>query len=756
MGNFKAEEIIKDNRVYEEDGYTVVRTCAWSPPGDHPVGCGLKLYVKDNKLVKVEGDEEQPVSQGRLCIRCLTLPEYVHHPDRIIYPLQRAGKRGENKWKRISWEEAYDIIVEKAKYYTENYGPESISTFVGTGREACTWISAFTWKLFGTPNKLYCHSGFSCYGPRCMVTMFALGAGYPEIDYAGQYADRYDHLGYKLPEYIVIWGKAPLESNPDGLFGHAIIDMMKRGSKLMVVDPRVTWLASRAEYFCQLRPGTDTALAMGMLNVIINEELYDKEFVEKWCYGFDKLKERVQEMTPAKAAEITWVPEETIMGAARAFATGKPSNIAWGLATDQKPNGLQMAHALIALLAITGNVDVPGGVIIGGNAALNGFEWGWEDLPEELQHKAFGFQEYPAFVKSWQYAQPDVALEQLETGKPYTVKMGYFNSTNVIANPAAVPDRWHEALQNLEFAFATDIFMNPTIMAYCDLVLPLTTFAEHNSTVATQYGTVSVMIGAINKALQVGECKFEADILVELGHRINPDAFPWNNSEEMIDEVRLKPSLGMTYRELREVGWAQFPYKYRKYETGELRTDGQPGFNTPTGKVELYSTIFESLGEDPLPYYEEPPYSPFSTPELGKEYPLVLTTGARSYAYFHSEQRQIPTLRELYPDPMLEINSDTAAKLGIKDGDWVWIENMIGKCKQRAKVTEGIHPNVVHGQHGWWFPERQADAPNLYGVFESNINMLIPNHTVGKLGFGAPYKCMICKVYKVEQEVKTA
>ena len=206
---------------------------------------------------------------------------------------------------------------------------------------------------------------------------------------------------------------------------------------------------------------------------------------------------------------------------------------------------------------------------------------------------------------------------------------------------------------------------------------------------------------------------------------------------------------GMTYEELREKVVYQREVNYRKYETGRLRPDGRPGFNTPTGRVELYSTMFQQFGEDPLPYYEEPQRSPISTPELMEEYPFVLTTGARTYAYFHSEGKQIPLLRELNPDPLLEINPKDAARLSISDGEWVNVENEFGKCELRAKVTPVVKPGVVHAQHGFWFPEEDGEEPHLFGVWRCNINELIPHKYVGKLGFGAPFKCIICKAEKL-------
>lgn len=742
----------KEWKKQNPDGSYTVRTCGWSPPGDHPVGCGMKLTIKDGRLIKVEGDPEHPITQGRLCIRCLTLPEYVHHPQRIIYPMKRVGKRGEDKWQRISWDEAMDTIVEKINYYKENHGAESIIVFGGTGREACLYYYPLGFASIGTPNVCYPQSGWSCYGPRCAITDYILGAGYPEIDFAGHFPDRYEHSEWKVPEYIMLWGKEPLKSNPDGFFGHSIIDMMKRGSKIIMVDPRINWLCTRAEHVLQLRPGSDTALAMGLLHVIINEELYDKEFVENWCYGFEEFKERVQEYPPEKVAEITWVPKEKIIEVARVFAKAKPASLGWGLAVDQNPNGVQLGHALLALVALTGNIDVPGGITIGPPAALMG-KWRMEtrtNLPEELWEKRIGAKQWPAVSTALATTHPDETLDTLETGKPYKLRMGWFNSSNFISpTNSAQPDRWYRALQSLEFCVVQDLFMTPTAMAFADIFLPLPTFAEHDGVVLTHYGRNAVFAGAMNKALEVGECKSDIEVCIELGKRLYPEIWPWNSAAEFFSD-QLKPELGFDFDELREKGLYQPGYTYKKYENGLLRFDGEPGFNTVTGKVELYSTLFEAWGDDPLPYHEEPPYSPYSTPDLAKEYPLVLTTGARYYTSFHSEHRQVPTLRAITPDPLVEINPDTAEELGIKEGDWVIIENMFGKARFKAQVTPTINPKVVHAAHGWWFPEKDAEEPNLFGVWESNINTLMPHKHIGKLGFGDTFKSIICRVRKAE------
>ncbi|MGB9859764.1 MAG: molybdopterin-dependent oxidoreductase [Moorellaceae bacterium] len=733
-----------------EDGTEVIRTCAWSPPGCHGVGCGLRLYVKNGELVKVEGDPEHPLTRGKLCVRCLALKEYIYHPDRLKYPMKRAGRRGENKWERISWDEAFDIIIAKTKEIAAKYGPESIIVFCGTGRQAVRFQYALATMALGTPNVCYSQSGWSCKGPRDTAVLYLLGSGYTEFDYAAGLPGRYDDPEFVLPKYVLLWGKEPLRSNADGTWGHALIEMMKRGTKVIMVDPRMNWLATRAEHVLQLRPGTDTALALALLHVVINEGLYDREFVEKWTHGFEELKQRVQQYPPSWAAKVTEVPEEQIVEVARILGTAKPWGLCMGLACDQNPNGVQLVHALLALVGITGNLDVPGGTVVGKPMLM---DFGTNaPLPQELMDKVIGQKEYPALALLLNTTHPDLTLDTLETGKPYELKMAWISSTNLLApTNSAQPKRWYDALRKLEFCVATDTFFNPTIMALADIVLPLSTFAEHDGIVLNHQGGTMGIIGAINKAIKVGECKSDLEIVLELGKRINPEAFTgekWENPEKYLDN-ELK-SLGMTFNELREKVCVQQHIQYYKHEKGLNRPDGQPGFNTTTGKLELYSLMLEALGEDPLPYYEEPRFSPISRPDLAKEYPLTLTTGARYYAYFHSEQRQIPSLRELVPDPLVEIHPETAAKLGIKDGDWVWIENLWGRCKQKAKITPIVKPNVVAAAHGWWFPEKEADAPSLYGVWEANVNCLIPHKEIGKLGFGAYYKCIPCKIYKAD------
>ena len=482
------------------EGVYQVRTCAWSPPGDHPVGCGLKMTVQDGKIVKIEGDETHPITNGRLCPRCLAFDEVMYHPDRILHPMIRAKEdRGKDKWTRITWDEALDIIEEKVNWIKETWGAESIMVHQGTGREAALYAPAFAPASVGSPNETFTMSGSSCYGPRCCVADFILGAGYPEIDYAQFFEQRYDDPRYELPKYIVLWGKDPLYSSPDGFFGHSLIDMMKRGSKLIVIDPRITWCATRAEYHLQLRPGTDAALGMALLNVVIEEDLYDHDFVEKWCYGFKEFSERVSEWTPERAEEITWVPADTIRGAARAFATNAPSTIAWGLAIDTSWNGPQAGHCVLALAAICNYIDVPGGLVLAKPASFMG-KWRFDCakmLSDELLSKRIREPQFKGYT--YPDSQPDSVFNVYGSGDPYPIKMTWIFSTNMLANTtAAEPKEWYERIKNVEFCVGQDIFMTPTIMALCDIVLPLSTFAEHDGVVLPHFGRNAHFLAAMN------------------------------------------------------------------------------------------------------------------------------------------------------------------------------------------------------------------------------------------------------------------
>lgn len=757
---------------------TIFRTCAWSPPGCHPVGCGLQVHVKDGKVTKVEGDPEHPITRGSLCPRCLALKEYIYNPDRITHPMKRAREdRGKDKWVECSWDEATDIIADHAKEITEKYGAETICVFGGTGREANNWYPQWANLVFGTPNSVYAQAGWSCYGPRMTATAFMIGGGYPEIDYAQKFHDRYDNPNFVPPEVVVLWGKEPLRSNPDGLYGHAIIEMMRQfGTKIICIDPRITWLGTRAEEVIQLRPGTDTAMAMAWLYVLTTEDLVDHEFIEKWTFGYEDLCERVKEMPPSRAAEICGVPEEQIWRAARLYGNAKPSSLAWGLAVDENTNGPQLGMCLIALMTITGFIDAPGGTTLGmgddqGNVVRDGGAIDAADKVDDatdstlmlaLKHgimtqetwdkKRIGVDKYPCVGQVLWTVQPDEFLKALETEKPYKIHMAQFVSSNPIGTAiAAEPQRWWRALKELDFNFACDLFMNPTIMACCDVFLPVASTIEHDGQVVTHYGLNSSFYGAENKCVQVGECKSDVEIMMMVGKKMYPEFWNRFETEEDYNNFHVFRSW-LPWKELRDNVVTMSEEPYYKYKLGKLRPDGQPGFPTFTGRVELSSFSYGAFGEDALPYFEEPAFGPATTPKLMETFPFILTSGARRQEFFHSEHKQVKSLRQISPFPEIDINPEDAKAKGIEEGDWVEITSPYGHIRQKAKVTPTIKPGVVHCMHGFWYPEEDGEEPNLYGNWKSNVNMLMPNSVNAKVGFGNTFKVMICDIKKVDSE----
>ena len=741
---------------WKEGDLTATRTTMWSGPGCHE-GCQVIFYTDDDgKLVKVEGDPNSPFNQGRLCMRCLELPELVNHEERLRYPMKRAGKRGEDKWERVSWDEAYDIIEEKVRAFQEKDGPESIISMIGTGRNVSQVIAHNQYANFGGPDLTLCFlSGDSCMLPRTALCYVVMGNQWV-ADMSQFRPDRYENdPEWQIPECIVIWGTNPVVCNSDAFLGHWIVEAMKRGSELVTIDPQLTWIASKSKYWLRLRPGTDAALALGMMNVIIGEDLVDHDFIDKWTYGFEALAERVKDYPVEKVAEICWVEPELIVEAARFYAKAHPSTIQWGLAVDMSKIGTPTAHAIACLAGITGNIDNPGGNILIDQAC--GLEFGYnsgiEYLKEGMVEKRLGNSKYN--LKKYGFtasSQSDAILEACETGldekgDPRPVNMLWIQSSNPITNMGQDAPRIYRAMEKVPFICVVDLFKTPFIVACADLVLPCAMSNERDC-IRVWFDPVR----SLTKCSSFYEAKEDEQIMIDLGHRLAPESWPeWVKEPRDYMNWRLQVgNCGFTMEELENdhAGMIYNDFRYYKYEKGLLRPDGQPGFMTPTGRYEFYISLFDSWGVDALPFYEEPPTSPVSTPELAEEYPLVLTTGKRSFEFFHSEWRQANTTsRELHPVPYFDIHPDTAAKYGVAEGQWTWIETQMGKCRQVARFNDTLDPRVISTEHGWWFPEQEAAEPSLFGVFDCNPNNLIPMCENGPSGYGAPIKCGMAKVY---------
>jgi anaerobic selenocysteine-containing dehydrogenase len=734
------------------------RTVTWSAGAGCHGGCGQKLFVEHGKMVKIEGDEDHPWNQGRSCPRVLALTQYMYHPDRITGPLKRVGGRGEGKFEPISWDEAFGICEQRLNEIKAKHGAESVVFAQGTGRDVGGPITFLAYS-FGSPN--WCQlglSGQSCYTPR-LGSMKAVMGDFAVVDCSQFLERRYEDPQWKVPEVIIAWGQHPPNGCPDAFFGHWIVDCMKRGSKIIAVDPRNTWMTSRAQVHLQSRPGTDGALALGLLNVIINEGLEDHEFVAKWVHGFEELRARVQQYPVDKVAAITEVPAEQIRAAARLFAKAERGAIHWGVPIDMCPDGTSVAHAIIALWSITGNIDIPGGQVIARPShGVSSYPYSTEELLQlygkelidQLTKKRIGADKYPMVKNFRGWAQPDMVIDQIASGKPYPIKAAWIQTANVLGGQAARAKFHYEALKKLDFIAVVDLFHNPTTMALADIVLPAATFAEKDS-IRSWWAPLSI----IKKRVQVGDCKSDWEINFELAKRFNPEGMRrWETLEDLFDE-RLAPS-GMSFKELEAQGGWKMPDEgpakpYRRHERGLLRPDRKPGFSTPTGKVEVYSETFKGWGLDPLPHYTEPPQSEISTPELHKKYPLVMITGARSQLYFHSEHRQIPWLREKMPDPTVEIHPDTAKQFRITEGEWVYLQNDMGRVKRKATLTRKVKPSHVHTMHGWWMPEQEGKAPNLFGLWDYQINQIVPGPQCSDSGFGGgQYKTTLVTLTKMQ------
>jgi anaerobic selenocysteine-containing dehydrogenase len=653
-------------------------------------------------------------------------PELLYHPDRLKYPLKRADNRGENKWQRISWDEALDTVSEALLKVKQEYGAESIVGARGTGRPYYVMFHRFL-NCLGTPNRL----GFAhlCYGPRLTASAMTCGE-LPVCDYYG--------FGGAKPDCVLIWGCNLTEVGAaDGMCGYQLTRILEGGAKSIVVDPRKTGLAADADCWLQIRPGTDAALALGMLHTIIKEELYDKEFVDKWTTGFPELKKRVEEYVPEKVAEITWVPPDNIRMAARLYAQSKPACIQWGVGIDQGVNNLQTIRSLLILSGITGNIDIPGGdafwvppenVVVQAPRLNPDIELP-DKLPLDSKQKMIGAGKFRLSTTIQSREFIDAVLSE----KPYPVQALFIMGSNLLLGHSDSL-RMVEALRKVDFIVATDLFMTPTTQ-FADIILPAASWMETNDVPDLH---MVWCVTARTKVATIGECRDDKEMLFDLARRMGmEDCFPWRNTTEYCDWI-LKDT-GMTFEKFKDIGILQGNMRYRKYE--------QAGFKTPSGKFELYCPALEQMGYEPLPYYVEPPESPYSSPDTCREYPLIITTGARIRTFFHTEGRQIESLRRHNPDPEVEIHPDTAGALGIDDGDWVWIESPRGgRIKQKARLTEGIHPRVVNAQHGWWFPEKE---PWEYGFAESNVNMLTHDMPYDPQTGSEPWRSFLCKISRV-------
>lgn len=676
-------------------------------------GCGVLIHMENGKPTKVEGDPQSPVNLGVLCIKGLASLEYLNHPDRLTTPLKRTGKRGEGKWKPIPWNDALHDIAESLTRVKTDCGPESVAFIHGAAKGYRDSYLARLANVFGSPNVAW--QGHVCAIPRWLGSEITHGFN-PSPDYAYP------------PAFILVWA-----SNTAATLIYAnkkLNNAIRQGTKVGIIDPNEIDLVKKADLWLRIRPGTDLPLALGMIHVIINEALYDKAFVENWTVGFERLKAHVQAYSPKKVAEITWIEPEEIEEAARFYTINKPACIEDGNGLDQNVNSFQSARAISILRAITGNLCVPGGeaqptpvpVLKRKSAELEL----WDKLPKEKWENRLGA-ENPV-LPIIRYITPENIWKAVLEKKPYPIRAVYVQGCNPLLTHSHA-NYTFKAINELDFLAVADMFMTPTA-ALADIVLPAASYLECDD--------IFVM-GGLNvqqKVAQLGECRSNYDTISGIADALGLGEHFWRSEEACLDAI-LKSS-GITFKELRQIGRFPGVRVYRKYE--------KSGFNTPSGKVELFSQRLQTWGFDPLPVYHEAPETPMSEPEMGEEYPLLFTTW-KSPSYRHAGGRQIHTLRAAHPEPVVRIHPETASRLEIMDGDWVHIETKRGKIQQKAILADTIDPRVVIADYGWWFPEMGPEK--MYGWADSNINILTDNHPPLSPEMGSTnLRGGFCKVYK--------
>ncbi|NTU90176.1 MAG: molybdopterin-dependent oxidoreductase, partial [Actinobacteria bacterium] len=627
---------------WEEDGFTVTRTYNYSAPGCHD-SCGVLLYTKDDRLDHVEGDPLDPYANGKLCMRCLDLPEMVNNPLRIKYPMKRIGERGENKWERLSWEEALDIIENYIRDEVDGkgLGRESIIVNHGTGRNINWQVPFIAGACFRTANVggVY-FSGWSCYMPRVCGAAGPLG-DYPIVDASEIHKDRYNNPEWKAPDVLVVWGNEPLKSNADGYLGHWLNLCVQRGSKIISIDPVLTWWGARAEYWLQVTPGTDVCIALAWLNVIMNEDLIDHEFVECWVAYYDELKAHVQPYTPEWASEITGVPADDIAASARLYASGDRGAIQWGLAFDASTSSaMHLTQAVCDLMAICGNVEKPGTQTLVHNSFEINAGYSSVDLYADPNALAKKFCKKMAGFPGIDFvgmSNPDAMALTLETNEPYPIKMFWAESSNALAGHEEPAPRAYKYLKEIPFIVYADPFLTPSAIAFADMVLPVAMSCERDS--ARTWWTP---LRAMKKVSSFYEAKSDEEIALWLGKRLNPELFKrWDTAEDLINDY-LITSLAVVnedgtvkkanfsaatddewghdndmtgsantlcpvnFQQLVDMGghlYDDWNGTYNKHEKGLLRPDGQLGFNTPSGRIELVPTVFDAWGIPSLPVY---------------------------------------------------------------------------------------------------------------------------------------------------------
>jgi anaerobic selenocysteine-containing dehydrogenase len=689
------------------------------------------------KVKRITGDRDHPLSKGYLCVKGNASLDLTLSPKRIVYPMRRIGERGSGQWQRVSWDEALDDIAQRLRTIIATHGPRAVAV------QALPPKEYFAYDMFcdviGSPT-FFKHDSHQCFTPQLMSDVLTFGnlltyPGYSDLDSC---------------DVVLLWGVNLPETNASK--HERLKDAQKNGTRTIVVDPRPIRLAKEATLWLRVRPGTDCALALGMINAIIANNWYDKTFVSEWTSGFDDLKARAAAYTPEKVSEITWVPAADIRKAAEMFATASSSALYTFIGATMGGNSIATLRAMGFLPALTGRVDqrgnnrflLPTAVRMPGYYGQSQGSGLNKNLEQQLSAERFPLLAGSKAITS-AYPHPRQVIDAMLTGKPYPVKALWTDCNPVVG----LEDTYAvvEALKTLDLLVVSDMFESPTAHL-ADYILPVTTHLESNA--ITEYSGLNFVAARARAIEPRGEAREEAEPVLEVLRRMGyEERMPLKTYRELLD-YRLQP-LGLTFDQFAEKGVIVREDEPLKYKSGKLRRDGKPGFNTPSGKIEFAATTLSANGYDPLPEFKEPPLSPYSASKQAAEYPLVLISGTRSIEYYSTLGIEVPRLRRRRPWPVLEIAPETADELGLVEGEWVSIEapTTDKSIKRQIAIVEGMHPRVVNAEGLWYLP---GATDLVQGALDVGANVLTPlRDDVDPVIGGSIARCILCRVRKTNQ-----
>jgi len=717
--------------------------------GSCDIACSVVTEVEKGRVVRVRSSDN-PIFRDNICMKGIIAPKGFAHPNRILHPLKRVGERGSGKWEQVTWEEAMADIGARLKKIIADHGPEAwavstsqwnTATDHGLGRRIMNHI--------GSPNWI---SGVAlCAGNTAAVNRLSYG-WFPMGDFTNT-------------KCIVLMGHNPRRHSWTPIYNY-IRSAQARGAKLIVMDPRRSSNAERADIWLPLKVGSDAAMMFGWLKVIIDEELYDKEFVADWTLGFEELKVRVNEYPLERVAKLTGCDPEMIAKAARLYATEGPSIIPWTPITDMQRNSTSGIRLQSILRAICGYLDVPGGETLQGfnPDIINETELEMHHVLSEAQkakqlgsdaHPAFTYraqgqlreatkrvygQEYANIVMGCYMATPSATFRAMAGEGPYPVKAFFFLGNNPLMSYANMP-LIKKAMMNQDLIVTHEQYMTPSAQL-ADYVLPGDSWLER-PWIMDSFSWSSVVRFAEKSMEPPGECKstFEFWKLIA-GALDRPEIVPWNTLEDLYD-YRVART-GRTFAEIVKETDVYF-------KTPEFRSYRKNGFATPSGKVELKSSVLENLGFDPLPYFrEDPPADP--------DFPLLMFTGVREDGFFQTAHRHIPEMRARHPEPEFFLNEATAREVGVAEGDWAYVENSLGKIKAKVAIKDSMPLGLVRVPHGWWKPEMEQGIETLSGAYDyADAQLCRDDEEFLDREQGIPHlKGIPCRVSKVGEESASA